>query len=81
MNPYILQIILWLAYGALHSVLASSTIKQFLAQRMRKAYRYYRLIYNALASVLLGALWLYQCTLPLDGLGILIGGLISLVIY
>ncbi|MEZ4903297.1 MAG: isoprenylcysteine carboxylmethyltransferase family protein [Spirosomataceae bacterium] len=68
MSPYFLQISLWLAYGALHSVLASSTVKQFLALKLGRSFRYYRLIYNLLAFGLLVGLWLYQRILPTDRL-------------
>lgn len=64
MLPYLLQITLWVAYGALHSILASSKVKQFLSKTMGNGYRYYRLIYNLIAFVSLVALLWYQQTLP-----------------
>lgn len=68
MLPYFIQILLWLAYGVLHSILASSRVKQFFQRILGSGFRYYRLIYNALALVLLVGLWLHQRTLPLDRL-------------
>lgn len=68
MNPYLLQIILWLAYGLLHSVLASHQVKRFFEQKLGSAFRYYRLMYNGLAFVLLiGLLW-YQRLFPKERL-------------
>lgn len=43
----------WVAYGALHSILASTVVKTRLKRRMGKGYRFYRLIYSTLALVLL----------------------------
>ncbi|HAK75747.1 MAG TPA: isoprenylcysteine carboxylmethyltransferase family protein [Runella sp.] len=68
MNPYLLQIILWLAYGLLHSVLASHQVKRFFEQKLGSAFRFYRLMYNVLAFVLLvGLLW-YQRLFPKERL-------------
>jgi methanethiol S-methyltransferase len=43
----------WIAYGALHSILASTVVKMQLKRRMGKGYRLYRLIYSTLALLLL----------------------------
>jgi protein-S-isoprenylcysteine O-methyltransferase Ste14 len=43
----------WVAYGALHSILASTVVKMQLKRRMGKGYRLYRLIYSTLALLLL----------------------------
>lgn len=43
----------WLAYAAVHSVLASLTVKRRVALRFPGAVRSYRLIFNAVAVVLL----------------------------
>ncbi len=68
MRPYLLQIILWLAYGLLHSVLASHQVKCFFEQKLGSTFRYYRLMYNGLAFILLiGLLW-YQRLLPKERL-------------
>ncbi len=50
---------LWTAYAALHSLLASLTVKRWIAQRWPGAMPAYRLAFNALAVVLLvPPLWL-----------------------
>ena len=43
----------WVVYGALHSILASTAVKIQLKRWMGRAYRLYRLIYSALAILLL----------------------------
>ncbi|WP_428667876.1 methyltransferase family protein [Runella sp.] len=61
---YLLQIFLWFAYGALHSVLANNRVKLFFEQKIGTVYRYYRLIYNVLAVVFLSGIIVYQFDLP-----------------
>ncbi|GAB4349699.1 MAG: hypothetical protein Kow006_11710 [Gammaproteobacteria bacterium] len=57
MTPSATQILLliaaWTAYGVIHSLLASLGFKNWLAARWPGAPRYYRLLFNALAVVLL----------------------------
>lgn len=43
----------WLLYGAIHSFMASNSFKNFAAKILGKYFRFYRLIYNILAFVLL----------------------------
>lgn len=43
----------WLLYGAIHSFMASNYFKNFAAKMLGKYFRFYRLIYNILAFVLL----------------------------
>ena len=43
----------WLLYGAIHSFMASNYFKNFVAKILGKYFRFYRLIYNVLAFVLL----------------------------
>lgn len=43
----------WLLYGAIHSFMASNYFKNFAANILGKYFRFYRLIYNVLAFVLL----------------------------
>ena len=43
----------WVAYGALHSILASTVVKKRVQRWMGKGYRLYRLIYSTLAVLLL----------------------------
>lgn len=65
---YVLQAFLWLAYGALHSLLADNGVKQFFERKMGSGYRYYRLTYNLLAFVFLAGIIAYQFTLPAHSL-------------
>lgn len=65
---FLLQFILWLAYGLLHSALASHQVKRFFEQKLGSAFRYYRLMYNVLAFVLLVELLWYQRLLPKERL-------------
>ena len=68
MSYYLLQILLWLVYGTLHSVLAGNRVKQFFEQKMGKGYRWYRLLYNLLALLFLIVILAYQRTLPVERL-------------
>lgn len=68
MISYLLQIFLWSAYGALHSILASNRVKQFFEQKMGKGYRYYRLLYNLQALLFLVIIIAYQLMLPVERL-------------
>lgn len=43
----------WLLYGAIHSFMASNYFKNLAAKMLGKYFRFYRLIYNILAVVLL----------------------------
>ncbi|MEN9612759.1 MAG: hypothetical protein RLZZ628_3573 [Bacteroidota bacterium] len=43
----------WLFYGAIHSLMASNYFKNFVAEKMGKYVRFYRLFYNVIAFVLL----------------------------
>lgn len=43
----------WLLYGAIHSFMASNYFKNFAAKMLGKYFRFYRLIYNILAFMLL----------------------------
>jgi methanethiol S-methyltransferase len=55
-------------YGFIHSALASPKVKHIFEQKLGKLFRYYRLLYNVLAIVLLiGLLW-YQRLLPKERL-------------
>lgn len=58
----LLAFILLLVYFALHSVLAADAVKTWLSNRLGRSYRFYRLLYNLLAAVLLGGLlyWMGQ---------------------
>jgi len=68
MKLYLLQISLWIVYGFIHSALASPKVKRIFEQKLGSFFRYYRLLYNVLAIVLLiGLLW-YQRLLPKERL-------------
>ncbi len=55
-----LLIILWIVYYAVHSLLASESVKQFLKNRLGKLYRYYRLGYSVFATITLALLLYFQ---------------------
>ena len=60
---YFWLIIGWTAYGVLHSILASSVCKDFVARKFKRIYRYYRLIYIIIACItILPLLWLLYLT-------------------
>ncbi len=46
-------VLVWIAYGSIHTLLAALSVKRWIAARWPSVPRYYRLIYNALALVLL----------------------------
>jgi protein-S-isoprenylcysteine O-methyltransferase Ste14 len=64
--------IAWLIYGAIHSILATDTIKKSVPTK------YYRLIYNFLAIVLLIPILYLQITLP--SVNVMISSLLSQVL-
>ncbi len=50
---YLLLFISWIAFYALHSLMASSKLKRILADKMGSAFKWYRLFYSILFSLLL----------------------------
>jgi protein-S-isoprenylcysteine O-methyltransferase Ste14 len=46
-------VLLWSGYFAIHSLLASLTVKQWLQGRLPRAMPYYRIVYNVAATLLL----------------------------
>ncbi|MDF9800411.1 protein-S-isoprenylcysteine O-methyltransferase Ste14 [Catalinimonas alkaloidigena] len=50
-TPYLILILLWIVYFALHSLLAAHQVKGFLKNKMGQSARYYRLLYNIFAIV------------------------------
>ena len=52
-HSQITLIILWLLYFAMHSLLASNTVKRRVSDLMPGVVPYYRLLYNLLATILL----------------------------
>lgn len=51
---------LWIIYYVIHSVFASSEVKEFLKNKMGKYFRYYRLSYTLFAFITLGLLLVFQ---------------------
>jgi len=60
----LLAFTLLLAYFALHSLLAADKLKEWFSQRTGANFRYYRLIYNVLAGVLLIVLLYWMAIWP-----------------
>jgi methanethiol S-methyltransferase len=56
MKPEIILAILWLAYGFIHTLLATKSVKAF----FKSISKYYRLIYNILALALIIPIIIYQ---------------------
>lgn len=68
-SPILFQILLWVAFGGLHSLLAASAVKVFFQQKTTAWYRYYRLIYNAISiGSLFFLLWVQYTKLPAERL-------------
>jgi methanethiol S-methyltransferase len=57
---HLLLILLWLVYYTVHSVLASTSVKDFLKKKLKKSFRYYRLSYSILATITLILLLHFQ---------------------
>jgi methanethiol S-methyltransferase len=57
---YLLLILLWLVYYTVHSVLASTSVKDFFKKKLKKSFRYYRLSYSILATITLILLLHFQ---------------------
>jgi protein-S-isoprenylcysteine O-methyltransferase Ste14 len=63
MMPYVLLVVLWIAWCAMHSALISLSVTEPLRRKFPRAFRYYRIIYNLFAAatllpVLIYTLWL-----------------------
>lgn len=52
-NSIVILILLWCAYFALHSTLASLRIKHWVSERWPKSTKYYRLAFNVIACILI----------------------------
>jgi len=63
MTEYILLIILWTAWCALHSALVSLSLTEPLRKRFPHASRYYRIVYNVVSVVTLVPVFLYTFSL------------------
>lgn len=57
---YVWLIMLWLLFGALHSIFAASNFKQSMQAGMKNGYKYYRAIYSFFALVSLAAVVWYH---------------------
>ena len=49
--PYLTLALLWAAYFVLHSLLAANRVKDFLKNKMSSSARYYRLLFNLIATL------------------------------
>lgn len=54
----------WLAYGFLHSLLATARAKQISQKLLGSRFRYFRFLYSLLALALLIGLMIWQCQIP-----------------
>ncbi|MEO8822018.1 MAG: methyltransferase [Ginsengibacter sp.] len=63
-SHYLILIILWIVYYAIHSVLAATSVKIFFKKTLDKYFRYYRLAYSVFALLALIALLRYQYSFP-----------------
>jgi methanethiol S-methyltransferase len=59
MNHFLL-ILLWIVYYTIHSILASSSVKDFFEKKLKNTFRYYRLGYSIFATVTLILLLYFQ---------------------
>jgi methanethiol S-methyltransferase len=59
MNHFLL-ILLWIVYYTIHSILASSSAKNFFQKKLKKTFRYYRLGYSIFATLTLILLLYFQ---------------------
>src|SRR6185437_9755329 len=59
MNHFLL-ILLWILYYTIHSILASSSVKDFFQKKLKNTFRYYRLGYSIFATVTLILLLYFQ---------------------
>lgn len=58
----------WLLYGAIHSFMASNYFKNFAVKILGKYFRFYRLIYNILAFVLLIPIFFLKLSIEQEAL-------------
>jgi protein-S-isoprenylcysteine O-methyltransferase Ste14 len=63
MAQYILLIVLWIAWCALHSALVSLSLAEPLRKRFTQVARYYRIVYNIVSVVTLAPVLLYSVSL------------------
>jgi protein-S-isoprenylcysteine O-methyltransferase Ste14 len=63
MAQYILLIVLWIAWCALHSALVSLSLAEPLRKRFTQVSRYYRIVYNIVSVITLAPVLLYSVSL------------------
>lgn len=63
-GAHIMLAVLWIAYFAIHSLLASNKVKALVAGRMPLLYPYYRILYNLFALAGFVGIFAFQRTLP-----------------
>jgi len=63
-GSHIILALLWIVYCALHSLLATETLKQRLQKTLKHNYKYYRLFYTVFAFLFLVVLLYYQIHVP-----------------
>ena len=64
MKPEIILAFLWVAYSLVHTLLASDTVKSFFATLLGSFSKYYRLVYNGLAVLLILPILNFQFSIP-----------------
>ncbi len=64
MKLEIILAFLWLSYGLVHTLLASNLVKSFFTKFLGSISKYYRLIYNGLAILLILPILNYQFSIP-----------------
>ncbi len=64
MKSEIILAFLWLSYGLVHTLLASNLVKSFFTKFLGSISKYYRLIYNGLAILLILPILNYQFSIP-----------------
>ena len=52
-NPHIWLAVCWIIFGALHSVLATDNIKDFIHTLMQRNFKFYRLSYSIIATTMI----------------------------
>ena len=63
-KQHLILALAWIIFCVLHSLLASISLKQWLAKNWGAAFKYYRLYYTLFASVSFIAVLIYQVLLP-----------------
>lgn len=67
---YFILILLWIAFGALHSLMITPRLTTWLSKHIGKGYAFYRLFYNLFAILSFG--WIFSYTRSLDSTWLII---------